>query len=768
MALSMCFPQFPQAKSLEKTQAKKSLTVNPLSFGHLPSWASLNVKQASSQTHKNHGGGGNVENVHLISLSKQGKFQEAQAFLHSMESSNIPVMPQTYVTLFEACGDMGSLSFGKIFHERMKRVEKEPEIFLGNHLLSMYSKLGSIVDAFQVFNEMPSKNSVTWSIMVSAFSQNGFVSEALSLLSDMNVIGISSNQSVYVSLLRACSNSPRGPEPGKQLHSQIIKLGFIPDLLIETALCNMYIKCRELDSAKLIFDNMPEKNAVTWTAVMSGYTQAGKEEAALALYQKILMVGNEPDGFVFSVILKACAGLNNLKFGKLVHAHILKLGMEKEVSVGTPLVDMYFKCGMVEYGRQVFKRISQPNEVSWSVIIAGYAQVGDVEESLGLFNLLRRSGGPMNSFIYSSVFQACAVLADLNLGTQLHGDGIKMGLISDLYGESSLVTMYSRCGCFENSCRVFESIEDPDIVAWTAMIAGCAYHGHASKALQLFERMKLLGVRPNTITFVGLLTACSHAGFVSKAWNYLDSMRKDYGVKPTIDHYDCMVDVYCRAGLLDDAFHLIKEMPFEPEAMTWRILLGGCSAHGNVRLGKIAGAGLLELEPDDNAAYVLLFNLHASAGLWEEAAKIRKMMSERGVRKELGCSWVVIKDKVHRFIVGDRHHPLTQKIYSKLEELKIALGKSGYICQKTHKIQDLKEERNNQLLDHSEKLAIAYGLVSTPNNAPIYVFKNIRVCSDCHIFIKLTSCFVGREIVIRDSSRFHHFKGGQCSCKDYW
>ncbi|CDP20253.1 unnamed protein product [Coffea canephora] len=484
---------------------------------------------------------------------------------------------------------------------------------------------------------------------------------------------------------------------------------------------------------------MVEKNVVTWTGLMVGFTQAERQRDALRLFDMMLRDGIELDEFVFSIILKACAGLADVGMGQQVHGLVVKLGLESEVSVGTPLVDFYVKCANLGCAVQTFEKISEPNDVTWSAMIAGYSQGGEFGKCFRVFRSLRSQAGALNEYIYTSIFQACAALADLNLGTQAHGDAIKRGLISYLHGESTIISMYAKCGQLDCAFRVFDSISDPDTVAWTSMIAACAYH------------------------------ACSHCGLVEDAKRYMESMSSEYGVDPTIDHYDCMIDILARAGQLSEALALIEAMPFEPDAMSWKSLLGGCSIYRNFELGKVAAEKLLQLDPHDTAAYILMFNLHASRGKWDDAAFVRRMMAERDLKKEVSCSWITIRGKVHRFIVGDRHHPQTEEIYQKLRELKFSCGSyEDSVFTTEEAASNNLVERKEQLLDHSERLAIAFGLISTPNNASILVFKNIRACRDCHDFAKHVSLVTGREIIVRDASRFHHFRCGECSCRDYW
>lgn len=742
----------------------QTLPIKAVNFARIPSWVSLKSSSPSLNTRQLETG--QVENVHLVSLSKQGKLKEVREFLQHMNEAGVSVSAQSYRCVFEKCGLMGSLSDGKFVHEWLGRTVKSPADFLENDILQMYCDCGSLSDAQKLFDEMLHKNLISWVIIICAYVEKGFLNKAIGLFSHMLESGFKPNSSIFTSLLKSLTEYSHF-ELGKQMHSYVIRTGNTSSS-VETAIANMYVKCGWLDGAKLVFDKMANTNAVVWTGLMVGYTEDEKLEKVLKLFAEMVKESVEVDDFVFSIVLKACAGLEDLNTGRQIHGYSVKLGLDSEVSVGTPLVDFYVKCANFESACRAFKRINEPNDVSWSAIISGYCQNGEFEECLEIFQSLIGKGVTLNPFIYTSIFQACSAIADINLGAQVHADAIKRGLVAFLYGASAMITMYSKCGRLDYAYQAFESIDKPDTVAWTAIICGYAYHGNASEALRLFSRMQSSGAKPNSVTFIAVLTACSHSGLVTEAKQYLDSMSCVYNVKPTIDHYDCMIDVYSRAGLLQEALELIKSMPFEPDAMSWKSLLGGCWIHRNVELGKFAAENLLRMDPEDTASYIIMFNLYASLGKWEEAARFRKMMAEKNLRKETGCSWITVKGETHRFIVGDKHHFQIDQIYSKLKELSISFKEAEDSLVTEEDVLSGFPERKEQLLDHSERLAIAFGIISTPSNAPIVVFKNIRACKDCHDFAKHVSMVTRRVIVVRDSNRFHHFKLGECSCRDYW
>ncbi|KAL1207061.1 Pentatricopeptide repeat-containing protein [Cardamine amara subsp. amara] len=442
-------------------------------FDSIPSRVSLKSSTSSSVkiSHKQ----GQVENLHLVSLSKHRKLNEAFEFFQEMDKAGVSVSPYSYQCLFEACRELRSLSHGRLLHDRMRMAFENPSVVLQNCVLQMYCECGSLDDADKLFDEMPELNAVSRITMISAYAEKGLLDKAIGLFSGMLESGDKPTSSMYTTLLKSLVN-PSLLDIGRQIHAYVIRAGLCSNSSIETGILNMYVKCGWLVGAKRVFDQMAVKKPVAWTGLMVGYTQAGRARDTLKLFVDLLTEGVEWDSFVFSVVLKACASLEELNLGKQIHACVAKLGLESEVSVGTPLVDFYIKCSTFESACRAFREISEPNDVSWSAIISGYCQMSQFEEAVKTFKSLRsKNAAVLNSFTYTSIFQACSVLADCNIGGQVHADAIKRSLIGFQYGESALITMYTKCGCLDDAREVFESMDNPDIVAWTAFISGHAY-----------------------------------------------------------------------------------------------------------------------------------------------------------------------------------------------------------------------------------------------------------------------------------------------------
>ncbi|CAI0468764.1 unnamed protein product [Linum tenue] len=514
-------------------------------------------------------------------------------------------------------------------------------------------------------------------------------------------------------------------------------------------------------------------------------------------------LGVKCNEFAFPSVFKACTLTNDFRLGKQVHGTVVVTGFENDEFVLNSMVVLYAKCGEIADSTRIFDAIPRRTVVSWNALLNCYVQRDSFGEAVELFQdmtkadivswnaviagcvlleshdcalelfreMNKESGVSPNTFTLSSALKACAGAGNREPGRQLHAYLIRRDLGLDTFLGVGLVDLYAKSGYMVDARLVFNVIPEKErsIVSWSAMIGGMAQHGHGRLALQMFNEMLKEGVAPNHITLVSVLCACNHAGLVTDAKRYFSSMEELFSVQPMEEHYACMIDILGRAGKLDEAMELVNTMPYEANAAVWGALLGAARIHKNVDLGSKAAEMLINLEPEKSGTHILLANIYASAGMWDGVAKIRKVMKDSNVKKEPGMSWMEIKDKVHTFIVGDRSHPRGKEIYAKLEELSEPLRKAGYVPMVETDLHDVEEREKAKLLyHHSEKLAVAFGLIATPPGAPIRVKKNLRICLDCHTAIKLVSKIASREIIVRDINRFHHFRDGLCSCGDYW
>ncbi|KAL5972342.1 hypothetical protein ACLOJK_041595 [Asimina triloba] len=578
---------------------------------------------------------------------------------------------------------------------------------------------------------------------------------------------IEPDHEIYNRLLKKCTQMGRLKE-GKIIHTHLQKSKFRNDLFILNAVINMYGKCGSLDDAQKTFDEMPLKDMVTWTALITGYAQNDRGEEALQLFPQMVGKGMKPNQFTFASLLKASGCVSGDKHGRQVHAFCVKYGYNLNVYVGSALVDMYARCGDMHEAHSVFNGLVTKNEVSWNALIAGHARKGDGEDALKHFWKMQRANFKATHFTYSSVFSACASIGSLEQGKWVHAHMIKSGCELIYFVGNTLLDMYAKSGSIEDARKVFDRLKKHDVVSWNSMLTGFAQHGLGKETVQRFEEMLRIGIQPNEITFLCVLTACSHGRLLNEGQYYFELMKK-YNVEPKVEHYVTVVDLLGRAGLLDQAERFISEMPLEPSAAVWGALLGACRMHKNMELGRFAAERVFELDPHDSGPHVLLSNIYASAGRWSDAAQVRKMMKEFGVKKEPACSWVEIENLVHMFVANDDAHPQNEEIRKMWEKISRKIREIGYVPDTDHVLLFVdQQERELKLQYHSEKLALAFALLSTPPGATIRIKKNIRMCGDCHSAFKFASKVTEREIIVRDTNRFHHFRDGSCSCGDYW
>ncbi|KAL2254043.1 UNVERIFIED_CONTAM: Pentatricopeptide repeat-containing protein, mitochondrial [Sesamum indicum] len=587
--------------------------------------------------------------------------------------------------------------------------------------------------------------------------------KAMEALDSMQRHKLWADSITYTELIKCCI-AHGAVKQGKRVHQHVFSYGYEPKTFLINTLLNMYAKFNLLDEAQTLFDQMPEKNFVSWTTMIAAYSNAELNYKALEMLIMMLRDGVRPNMYTYSSVLRACEGFSTLK---QIHCCIIKVGLELDVFVRSALIDIYCKWGELKAALYIFDEMVTSDLVVWNSIIGGFAQNSDGDEALNLFIRMKRSGFWADQSTLTSVLRACTSLALLELGRQVHVHVIKFH--RDLVLANALLDMYCKCGSLKDANCTFTRMIVKDVISWSTMIIGFAQNGYSRKALELFEEMKASGTKPNYITILGVLFACSHAGLVKDGQYYFESMKMLYGIDPGREHYGCMVDLLGRAGKLEEAMKLIHKMKCEPDAVTWRTLLGACRVHRNMDLAEYAAKKVLSLNPHDAGTYILLSNLYANTQRWDDVESLRKTMKHAGIKKEPGCSWIEINKQVHAFILGDKSHPQVNSIYQELNQIIWRLKAEGYVPDTNFVLQDLEgEQMENSLAYHSEKLAIVFGMMCLPEGKTVRIRKNLRICGDCHDFAKLLAKMENRSIVIRDPIRYHHFQGGICSCGDYW
>ncbi|CAI9289880.1 unnamed protein product [Lactuca saligna] len=654
----------------------------------------------------------------LTGYSLKGLHDQAIDLFLQMQTEGIKPNPFTFATVLGALADNGAVVKGMQVHTMVIKFGFEKTTYVCNSLISMYSKSGMIRCAREVFDYMEVRDAVSWNGMISGLVKNLQDLPALDLFLKMRLSGVKLTQPIFVTILKVCANI-KEIRLSKQLHSILWKNGMESDPNLRTALMVSYTKSSEMNDTLKLFNSMSGiKNVVTWTAMIGGYIKNGDMKKAVNIFQQMRKQNVWANEFTYSTILTS----HHILSPSQIHAEVIKTNYESSTSVGTALLDAYTKLGNMNDSIKVFDSIQEKDIVTWSAILSGYAQSGDIDEAIRVFLELQNNKITPNEYTFSSILNACATPnAAIEHGKQFHGRVLKSGYEIALCVSSALVTMYAKKGNIESANKVFEKQSEKDLVSWNSMISGYAQHGYGKKALEIFEEMRKENIKMDDITFIGVISACTHAGLVNEG------------------------------------------------ATIWRSILASCRVHKNLELGKVAGDKLMELSPQDSASYVLLSNLYATSGDWKEREKVRKMMDERNVKKEAGSSWIEIKNKTYWFVAGDVSHPLSDLIYGKLRELGLKMRDEGYVADMSYVLHDVEDEGKEEILNgHSERLAVGFGLIATGRGVLLQIMKNLRVCGDCHTVFKFISKIEEREIIVRDSIRFHHFKDGECSCGEYW
>nr|GMD97924.1 pentatricopeptide repeat-containing protein At1g14470 [Ipomoea batatas] len=669
------------------------------------------------------------------------------------EMQKFGVSPDAFVypILIKATGEGGV-----VFHAKVIKMGIDSDRFIRNAVMDMYGKYGPIQIARELFDEMPERAVADWNSIISGYWNWKNEVEARRMFDLM-------------------------PEK---------------NVITWTTMVSGYSRMKDLVNARRYFNKMPEKSIVSWNAMLSGYAQNGYNEEAIRLFTEMVSVGVIPDETTLVTVISSCSSEGIPALAEWLVRMINKKGIHLNCFVKTALLDMYAKCGNLEMARKIFDelgsyrnsvtwnamisayarhgnlalakelfdRMPGRNVVSWNSIIAAYAQNGQSKIAIDLFKEMIEQGMIPDEVTMLSVISACGHLGALEFGKEMVNFLMKNKIKLNISGYNSLIFMYSKCGSMEDAKTVFRSLETRDVVSYNALITGLAAYGNGNEALDFLWKMKEENLKPDRITYTGVLTACSHAGLVDEGQRIFESIKS-----PDVDHYACLVDLLGRNGKLDEAKGWIDRMPLHPHAGVYGALLNASCIHKRIDLGEFAATKLFEIEPENSGNYILLSNIYASVRRWEDVERIRGLMSKVGILKTTGWSWVEHDGKMHKFIVGDQLHEKSDDIYRVLGEMENKMRLAGYMADKSCVLRDIEEEEKEEMIgSHSEKLAVAFALLVSEPGSVIRVVKNLRICRDCHTAIKIISKLEKREIIVRDNNRFHCFKDGLCSCKDYW
>ncbi|XP_057833194.2 pentatricopeptide repeat-containing protein At2g13600-like [Cryptomeria japonica] len=608
-------------------------------------------------------------NMIIAAHKSHGFLQEALALFNQMQRTGIQLNEFTFSTVLPVCANEDSIRHSLQIHGKVIRCGFQSNVVVMNTLIDIYAKFGNMHKAGQLFDKMPKRDVVSWAAVLAGYKRNGFIEKSLEVFKLMQLAGLTPNSATFASMLPVCAKLG-ALEQGIDIHRKIIENGLMSDVAVMTSLIDLYAKCGRIAKARQLFDNMhnadvvswnamitgysqngvpdealkllkemPQSNVVSWTAIISGYAQNGLSEKALEIFKQMQFLSVNPKSTTFVSALTACGKIGSVEQGMEIHQKIIERGILWDVVVMTALIDMYAKCGRLQKAHELFDKMPQRDVASWTAVISGYAQDGLPSKALEIFKQMQLAGVKPDSLIFVSVLPACAKVGALEWGMEIHERIIESLFLCDVV-VTALIDMYAKCGSIQKARELFDNMHRPDLASWNAMIAGYAMHGYIKDALRLFELMRHFQTKPDRVSLLHVLFACSHAGLVDEGCRYLNSMSDSYRIMPTIDHYICLVDLLGRAGHLEESLNFVIKMPVKPDMVVWMCLLSACRSHKDVGLGGFVGKHLFDLDPQNAAPCVLLSNLYAELGRWGDVQKVRRLMKNKGIKKTPGFSWI--------------------------------------------------------------------------------------------------------------------------------
>ncbi|KDP32344.1 hypothetical protein JCGZ_13269 [Jatropha curcas] len=559
---------------------------------------------------------------------------------------------------------------------------------------------GNLQYAERLFNYIQNPPLLIYNLLIKAFAKKCYYRKCVSLFSKLRENGLWPDNFTYPFVFKAIGflGQILG---GEKIRGFLVKTGLEFDTYVCNSLIDMYAQFGLIDVMKKLFDEMPDRDVITWNVMISGYVKCRKFEDAIDVFCRMREETDlRPDEATVVSTLSACTALKNLDLGKEIH-HYVREKLEFSSIIGNALLDMYCKCGCLRIARAIFEEMPYKNVICWTTMVYGYANCGELDEARALFErspvrdvviwtamingyvqfnrfdeavaLFRemqiRRVKP-DKFIMVSLLTCCAQTGALEQGKWIHEFIDENSITVDAVVGTALIEMYAKCGCIEKALEIFYGLREKDTASWTSIICGLAVNGKTRMSLDLFSKMKQAGVRPDDITFIGILSACSHGGLVEEGRNFFNSMTTMYQIKPKLEHYGCLIDLLGRAGLLDEAEELIKKVPGEDKAIVVPLyvsLLSACRIYRNVEMGERVAKQLVKIESSDSGVHTLLANIYASADRWEDVTKVRRKMKDLGVQKLPGCSSIEVDGIIHEFLAGDPSHPQMREIYSMLD-----------------------------------------------------------------------------------------------------
>ncbi|KAL6013073.1 hypothetical protein ACLOJK_003563 [Asimina triloba] len=662
------------------------------------------------------------------------QYCEALTIFQSLMDENLVCDEFTLANVLQAVTGLGALDHGRQIHGYVIRAGLESDVYIVSALIDMYIECCSESEFLCKYSVIP----------IQLFCHAERLDEFL-----------------VAGLLRSCALR-QDIEKGKMLHSCVVKLNLKWDEYIISSLIDLYSKCGAIEAARFVFLETKNLGTVPWSAIIAGHCWNGWFKTAVWLFRQMQFGCVEANEYTYTSVLLACIALGDIRRGKELHCNVLRTGYSTTASVVNALIKLYSEIGLMRQAVELSSSISEA-EISWGVLIRACVKIAENEMALKLFKKVHDSGGWLDHISASHILSLCGSPVLLNVGIQAQAYLTKRGILTDPKLSESLITMYSGSGEIWHAAEIFKRMPEKNSASWTSIISTNVAYGYSCEALDMFSQMIRKNKTVDSNTLVAVLKACAHIGLVDEAFRIFNMMVHTYRIEPLAEHYACMVEVLGRAGLFEDALAFIQDvMPFNPDSQIWRTLLSSCRIHGDMGMAKYAAVRLLELEPNDCAAHLILEQILLTVGKWIEASKLRTRMKF----KNPSSSWIEIRNHVHEFTLDETPE---EEVTVKVEEIMRTMVELGYSAEKNLWLHNAEEGHGNMgFSSHTEIMALAFGLIHLQKGMPIRILKRVRMCGHCHSACKFLSTFVGRDVVIKDSFRFHHFKDGKCSCKDTW
>ncbi|PPD90597.1 hypothetical protein GOBAR_DD12462 [Gossypium barbadense] len=604
--------------------------------------------------------------------AKCPSLKKVNCSISSISTNKEMVLAEDWPHLLKLSIGSGNFLLGQAIHAFLIKSNSSNDVFQGNNLINFYTKFNELHDARKVFDEIPVRNTITWTTLIKGHLNNGDSESVFRIAHDMYFAGEKFNEHTCSVILQACSEEEdliRGIEEGRQLHGLAVKYGVINVTSLGNALITMYGKLGMVEDSERMFHSLSERNLISWTALISGYVRNGCSEKAADIFLELLYHGIYCDPSCLVTVLDGCSECRNLDLGVQLHGFVIKSGYLCDANIVTALVDMYSKSDNLKSAKIVFDGFSSKSIALFNAILVGFIKTNrddDDEDAMVLFRQLRFAGIKPDLVTFSRLLSLSANQACLVKGETLHAYTIKTGFESSLMVSNALITMYAKCGSIKGACQTFDGMHCRDSVSWNAMVSAYSIHGQGKAALRLFKEIKGEGFAVDEFTVLAILQACCYTGLWHDGIRIFNEMESSYKINPLIEHYACMVDLLGRAGCLSEAMNLISNSRFRDSPLLWRTLVNVCKLQGDIDFAMLASKNLLDLSPEEAGSYILVSNTYAGSGMLDEALKVRTAMNDLKLSKQAGCSWIEIDNKVHCFVASDKDHPESSDIYAKI------------------------------------------------------------------------------------------------------